>query len=190
MRPRVLLSILSATLVTLASAAAPVRAHDRGGRSCSVRWGSLAKVGPGSILSPVVGARVGRHECFDRYVIDVGGSPGPGYDVRYTDRLRALGSGDELPVDGGAILTIIVMAPGRDAHFTPTVPWRTGTHVVSPKEFAVGNFRTFRDLVYGGSFEGRSVTGLGVRARLPFRVFPLDGPGDGSRLVVDVAHGW
>jgi hypothetical protein len=32
--------------------------------------------------------------------------------------------------------------------------------------------------------------GLGVRARLPFRVFKLDGPGEGSRLVIDVAHQW
>jgi hypothetical protein len=25
---------------------------------------------------------------------------------------------------------------------------------------------------------------------LPYRAFTLDGPGDGSRLVVDVAHLW
>jgi hypothetical protein len=29
-----------------------------------------------------------------------------------------------------------------------------------------------------------------VRARLPFRVFSLAGPGAGSRLVIDVAHRW
>ena len=39
-----------------------------------------------------------------------------------------------------------------------------------------------------GSFEGQTTIGLGVRARLPFRVFVLAGPGSGSRLVVDVAH--
>jgi hypothetical protein len=33
-------------------------------------------------------------------------------------------------------------------------------------------------------------SGLGVRARLPFRAFVLAGPADGSRLVVDVAHRW
>ena len=32
--------------------------------------------------------------------------------------------------------------------------------------------------------------GLGVRARLPYRVFVLDGSGGGSRLVIDVAHRW
>jgi hypothetical protein len=29
-----------------------------------------------------------------------------------------------------------------------------------------------------------------VRARLPFRAFILDGPGEASRLVVDVGHRW
>ncbi len=45
-------------------------------------------------------------------------------------------------------------------------------------------------MAYAGSFEGQTTLGLGVRARLPFRAFVLAGPGDGSRLVVDVAHRW
>jgi hypothetical protein len=32
--------------------------------------------------------------------------------------------------------------------------------------------------------------GLGVRARLPMRVFNLAGPGSRSRLVIDVTHHW
>ena len=51
-------------------------------------------------------------------------------------------------------------------------------------------YRTFRHVAWAGSFEGQSTLGLGVRARLPFRVFLLDGPGTGSRMVVDVAHRW
>jgi hypothetical protein len=39
-------------------------------------------------------------------------------------------------------------------------------------------------VVYAGDLEGATV-GLGVRERLPFRVFTLTGP---DRLVVDVAH--
>ena len=50
--------------------------------------------------------------------------------------------------------------------------------------------RAFRQVAWAGSFEGYSSLGLGVRARLPFRVFALDGPDAGSRLVVDVAHFW
>jgi hypothetical protein len=41
-----------------------------------------------------------------------------------------------------------------------------------------------------GSFEGVTNVGLGLRARLPFRVFTLSGPGSTTRLVIDVAHAW
>jgi hypothetical protein len=54
----------------------------------------------------------------------------------------------------------------------------------------VAGYQTFRQVVYAGSFEGYTSIGLGVRARLPFRVFTLEGPGSGSRLIVDVAHFW
>jgi hypothetical protein len=54
----------------------------------------------------------------------------------------------------------------------------------------VHGYRTFRQVVTAGSFEGETVIGLGVRARLPFRVFTLAGPGGNSRIVVDVAHSW
>lgn len=55
---------------------------------------------------------------------------------------------------------------------------------------AVGGYDTFRQVAFLGTFEGETQIGLGVRARLPFRVFTLTGPGAGSRLVVDVAHRW
>ena len=61
----------------------------------------------------------------------------------------------------------------------------------NPAELAnVAGYQTFRQVASAGSFEGYSNFGLGVRARLPFRVFALDGPGNGSRLVIDVAHFW
>jgi hypothetical protein len=44
--------------------------------------------------------------------------------------------------------------------------------------------------VGAGSFEGLTTIGLGVRAKLPFRVFTLNGPDGHSRLVIDVAHRW
>jgi hypothetical protein len=51
-------------------------------------------------------------------------------------------------------------------------------------------YRTLRDVVFGGSFEGYTTFAVGVRARLPFRVFVLAGPGTHSRIVLDVAHQW
>jgi hypothetical protein len=50
----------------------------------------------------------------------------------------------------------------------------------------VAGFSTFRSITNAGSFEGQTTYGLGVRARLPFRVFTIAG-GHG-RIVVDVAH--
>ena len=54
----------------------------------------------------------------------------------------------------------------------------------------VTGYRTFSQVAWAGSFEGQTTIGLGVRARLPYRVFVLDGPGNRTRLVVDVAHRW
>ena len=85
---------------------------------------------------------------------------------------------------------VTARASGYDSYGRPTVGWRWADHIVAPEAFTTGGFRTFRDLVYGGSFEGQTDFALGVRARLPFRVFVLAGPGGNSRLVVDVAHQW
>jgi hypothetical protein len=87
--------------------------------------------------------------------------------------LRSDGSGNVVPVAGGAILSVVVRAPAYQVIRTP-----------------VAGYRTFRDVAWAGSFEGQTTFGLGVRARLPFRVFQLDGPGNGTRVVVDVAHRW
>ncbi len=64
--------------------------------------------------------------------------------------------------------------------------------VTTPGRSLVGvaGFRTFRQVLGAGAFEGVSSIGIGVRARLPFRVFTLAGPGSHSRLVIDVAHLW
>jgi hypothetical protein len=57
----------------------------------------------------------------------------------------------------------------------------------------VNGFRTFRQVAWAGSFEGTSSIGLGVRARLPFRVIAITGlphTANGTRVVIDVAHQW
>ncbi len=161
------------------------------GPYCGITWGSLAKSEPTMSTAPLTGARTGRHDCFDRLVVDLAGTPAPGYSVRYIDPpYRAEGSGAPLLVAGGAVLEITVRAPGYDEAGHATVPWSATATVVRPDQFQAGGYRTFRDLQWGGTFEGYSSFGLGVRARLPFRVLPLDGPAGGSRLVIDVAHQW
>ncbi|MGH9224400.1 MAG: AMIN-like domain-containing (lipo)protein [Acidimicrobiales bacterium] len=151
-------------------------------RYCGIVWGSRLKSAPDLVPTPVTGVRLGQHECYDRMVIDLSASPAPGYFVRYTDGVHTPGEGSPIAVSGGATLTITALAPSYDVDAgTPTVPWSWGTHIARPA------FATFRDVVFAGSFEGESTFGLGVRARLPFRVLKLEGP---SRLVIDVAHRW
>jgi hypothetical protein len=154
---------------------------------CPVGWGSLPKDAAGSgVQHSLVNIRTGQHPCYDRMVLDVPGtSPASpvGYHVRYVPALVQDGSGRTIPVAGGAVLEIVAVAPSYDpATGAPTYPARAGQPLPGVN---LSGYRTFRDTRFGGSFEGRTQVGLGVRARLPFRAFQVDG-----RLVVDVAHSW
>jgi len=64
---------------------------------------------------------------------------------------------------------------------------------LGPEMVDVAGFDTFRQVASAGSFEGWTTLALGVRARLPFRVFLVRGApysDQALRLVVDVAHHW
>lgn len=151
---------------------------------CGITWGSTAEARPGSTTAPIVNVRSGRQACFDRLVIDVNGKIA-GYDVRYVDAVHQPGSGFAVPLRGAADLQVTVQAPAYDAWGNPTYHPADRNELVN-----VSGYPTFRQVALAGSFEGQSVLGLGVRARLPFRAFVLDGPGHASRLVIDVAHQW
>jgi len=167
----------------------PAAAQAHSAPSCGLRWGSLPKsstavVHPTSAPGDLVAIRSGRHACFDRLVVDVHGSTG-GYSVRYVDRVIEDGSGHVVPTAGGARLQLVVVAPSYDDQGMETFVPPTNQRLID-----VSGYRTFREVTWAGSFEGQSSAGLGVRARLPFRVMTLEGPGAGSRVVVDVAHLW
>jgi hypothetical protein len=151
---------------------------------CGLVWGSLAESDPAMSTASVTNVRTGQHYCFDRMVVDLNG-PVAGYTVQYVPTVVQDGSGFEIPLLGSAFLQATVNAPSYDSN---------GNVTYSPAAKAelsdVSGYQTFRQVAYAGSFEGYTSIGLGVRARLPFRVFTLDGPGSGSRMVVDVAHFW
>ena len=157
-----------------ASAAAPY---------CGIAWGSLPKSAPTVRAGTLEDVRAGQHECFDRLVIDVQGDA-PGYVVEYGP-VSTEGKGDPVPLRGAADLRIVVKAPAYDAHGHATYQPADRAELVD-----VTGYGTFRQVAWAGTSEGQSTVGLGVRARLPFRVFVLDGPGNHSRVVVDVAHRW
>ena len=150
---------------------------------CGLTWGSRDRsVGGQSSSHSITAVRAGRHACFDRLVVDGATWARVGYvSVVYTE-----GAGQPVPLRGGARLQIVTdrsesVATGQ-ATFVPA----------NRKELVnLTGYRTFRQAAYAGSFEGQTTLGLGVRARLPFRVFviPASG-GQPSRVVVDVAHAW
>jgi hypothetical protein len=186
------LFVLAAATVAAVGILVPAPSVGAAEPYCGITWGSLDKTASGTSTSLVTNLRAGRHECWDRLVFDLGPQsvsfPGQavGYNVRYVPVVTEDGSGDPVPLAGGAFLQIAVNVHDFD-------PW-TGVPSYRPADrfhaVNVTGFQTFRQVFYGGSFEGVTTAGLGVRARLPFRVFLLAGPGDGSRLVIDVAHRW
>jgi len=152
---------------------------------CGITWGSLARAGSVETGPVLTGVRTGRHDCYDRLVLDLRGGASAGFHVGYVDDVYRDASGELVPLQGGARLQVVVHASSFDMGGHPTFT------PSNPSQLAnVAGYTTFRQVAYAGSFEGQTSVGLGVRARLPFRAFVLAGPGDGSRLVVDVAHRW
>jgi len=173
-----LAAVLGAVL--LAPAALPASAA-----TCSTPWGSGTKSSVTELGGTVTDVRAGRQACFDRLVVDIAGNT-DSYYVSYVNEVRKT-SYDVVPLRGGAKLQITAYAPSYDVRtgrstFTRPV---NGAELVS-----TSGFRTFRQAAFVESWEGTTTLGLGVRAKLPFRAYVIDGPGTGSRLVVDVAHSW
>jgi hypothetical protein len=146
---------------------------------CVTHWGSTPRHAGTMARSAVLNVRAGQHACFDRLVIDIERGAGPGYRVEYVGRMIQDPSGKVIHVRGGAKLRITVLSPGS-----------SGCPANGHELAKVAGFQTFRQVVGAGSFEGVTSVGVGVRARLPFRVLVLNAPDHQWRLVIDVAHHW
>ena len=152
--------------------------------TCSTLWGSLPKSSGDLTGGNLVNIRAGQNTCFDRLVFDVSG-PVTGYRVSYVSQVTRDASGEPVPLRGGAFIQIAVLVPSFDLNGNPTY------NPANPSELVnVSGFQTFRQVADAGSFEGQTTVGLGVRARLPYRVLTLAPVGGISRVVVDVAHRW
>ena len=153
--------------------------------ACPTGWGSTKEVSSAHPDSIIVGARAGEHTCFDRFVVVLDGAA-PGYRIRYVDKFVPDATGREVDLRGAATLNITMLgARAHDDEGQPTYKPARRANMVD-----VSGFRTFRQAYWGGTFEGTTIVGLGVRARLPFRVLKLDGDGNTTRFVIDVAHRW
>ncbi|MDQ2755023.1 MAG: hypothetical protein M3Y71_00395 [Actinomycetota bacterium] len=168
------------TVLALALAAGvPSGAASASTPYCGITWGSLPRAASGADGVSVTNVRAGKHACYDRLVID-GASWAR---VAYVGQVVHDGSGAPVPLRGGAFLQIITTR-SDDTHRVTYDP-------ATPNEIVdVTGYRTFRQAAFAGSFEGQTTLGLGVRARLPFRVFVLEATGVPPRVVIDVAHLW
>lgn len=120
--------------------------------------------------------RVGRHETFDRVVLDLEGEGTPGWWTTYTDTPRAPGSGHPIDYNGNTALNveiegIHVYESDLGHPHLDTVPGAGG--VVS-------------EVVHAGVwFEGRGNVVIGVDGILPYSVQVMEEP---KRLVIDILH--
>jgi hypothetical protein len=122
--------------------------------------------------------RAARHEGYDRVVFEFANGV-PGYEVGYVERpVVADGSGDEVAIEGGAVLGVR-MDPALDADLTQESAPRTypGPNRFSPSTTVVV------ELVRTGGFEAVLTWGIGIDAERPFRVTTLVDP---PRIVIDV----
>lgn len=170
----------AAGFASIGAAAAPAGAATHHAAACSTNWGTNAKQRGSqtiTVATRVRGVRAGRHGCFDRLVIDMSGGKQPPFSARYVKNIVAQASGKILKVRGKARILIVVRGPaGRHYH-------ANAVNLVD-----VSGFKTFRQVRGAGSFERVTAIGLGVRAKLPFRVFELGSSHAGWRIVIDVAH--
>ncbi|GII82624.1 hypothetical protein Ssi03_06140 [Sphaerisporangium siamense] len=122
----------------------------------------------------VTGVRYAGHEGYDRAVIDLRGAP-TGYRVRWVAQLLQDGSGDPVPVKGGAYLQVSISPAG--AHTEDGKPtWERVLRAGLPN---------LQSVVRTGDFEGAVTIGLVLRHRAAFRVDEQAAP---YRLVIDIAH--
>ena len=134
--------------------------------------------GTSTDVSLLTDVRAAAHDGYDRVVFQFRNGL-PGYDVRYVDRpVVADGSGDEVAVEGGAVL-LIRMEPALDADLTDETAPRTYT---GPQRFTPATTAVV-ELVRTGGFEAVLTWAAGVDEKRPFLVSTLESP---ARLVIDV----
>jgi hypothetical protein len=168
----------AATATTVPQAQAP--------EDCGISWGSLATTADSTEVALLTNVRADQHACFDRLVLDYAGHA-DGFQVQYVSAIRGVNLPAPVDLRGDALLEIVVQTPyGEDEP-----AFSTSYSPSNPRELVnVADWRTFRQVSLVEVYEDQVTLGLGVRAQLPFRVFTLDGPGPGSRIVIDVAHRW
>ncbi|WP_231949619.1 hypothetical protein [Alloactinosynnema sp. L-07] len=125
----------------------------------------------------LTGIRVGRHESYDRVVLDFTGTA-PTFTHDPTDELIADPSGEVDWLTGCAFVQ--VNAHGAAAHNDAGESTYPG-----PRKFRTRELANVMAVSLNGDFEGVVGVGLGLRRSASVTVFTLTSP---TRLVIDVQH--
>jgi len=128
----------------------------------------------------VLNLRLGRHEAYDRAVVDLSG-PLTGYRVGYVRKLAYDGSGAPVPLSGNAFLAIS-LSPANAHAF---VDDEHALNVYSGPRLTRPGMPTIKGVAFTGDYEAVVSFGLALDHKAGFRVFTLTNP---NRLVIDVAH--
>lgn len=124
----------------------------------------------------VTGVRYAGHAGYDRVVIDLKGEL-TGYTVRWVEQLVQDGSGDPIPVQGGAYL-LVALFPAAAHTEAGEVTWEQ-------EPVRQADLTNVQSVVKAGDFEGVVSVGIVLDRKAGFRVLEQSGP---ARLVIDVAH--
>ncbi len=125
----------------------------------------------------ITGVRTGRHESFDRVVLDLtGDEPQLGWFARLVDEALEDPSGLPIDVEGERFLQLGVAG----------ISWT----VDSPDRYDGGPVQgqgteVVTEVVFGALFEGQQQILVGLREDSDYRIFPLSDP---ARIVIDVRH--
>lgn len=127
----------------------------------------------------VVDLRFGRHEGYDRVVLELAGDGVPGWFAEYVDEPRNQGRGNRADVEGKTFLEVMVQSVRYPAE-EGAQEYR-GPDSIDPATAGV-----VAEVQTGPLYEGYQQLFVGLTSNeQPFRVFRLADP---PRVVIDVQH--
>jgi hypothetical protein len=140
-------------------------------------WSSAPKTATRSAgtIPRLMAVRAASHPAYDRIVFEFEGET-PGYRVEYVDQVTQDGSGDPVPLQGRAFLSVI-LTPATMHDQQGKVTYR-GQETLTPGLPTLGQARL------AGDFEGQVSWGLGLADTVGFKVTTFGQP---PRIVIDLA---
>jgi hypothetical protein len=127
----------------------------------------------------VVGVRIGVHDGFDRVVLDLEGDGAAGWWVNYIDAARTAGRGDDIPLEGDAVLSVAVQGVTLPPELPPGIePWMNDRR-------AAPDGGVITEVASDVVFEGVHGVFVGLDEERPFLIERFEDP---QRLVIDLFH--